>query len=317
MSISLCRHAFRAMNTDIYLDLAHDHAQTAHTLLHQAALFFAQVDHTLSRFRPTSELSRLNRERHLVASDMLWEVLQYAAHAHASTDGTFDPRVGQAMLAAGYTTSFENIGTGNRANQPSKPQPTPSQLPPLPEAFWQSVQTDAATRQISLHGNVMLDFGGIAKGWAIDRAYDMLSPHGECCINAGGDVRVSATYAPPNTQLGWPITLESPFGASHPLTTFNLRNQAAATSGIHRRWWHAHGREQHHLIDPNRQSPIHNPLLCITVVAPTAIEAEIATKAAFVLGVNDGWTWLKARNLPALMVLRDGRWFGDLPTPMA
>jgi len=304
------RHATRAMNTDIVIDLMLTTDHDAQKLLHQAALFFLQVDYKLSRFRSDSELAQLNRKRQMIVSPMLFEVVQYAIEAYKNTDGLFNPLLGQAINHAGYSCTFDDIGTGNMRHAPKSPQ-----LKPLNTTLHtpDHIQLDVETHQITLLNHALLDLGGIAKGWAVDRVFENLTQYGECCVNAGGDIRASATYNFTSPNSGWQIDLESPFEAGRSLIQFNLQQQAVATSGISRRWWYFNGQMQHHLIDPRTQHPSQNELLSVTVIADNTVAAEIATKTAFVLGKNEGWAWLKTCNFPALMVLRDGAWFTDIP----
>ena len=110
-----------------------------------------------------------------------------------------------------------------------------------------------------------LDLGGIAKGYAVDRAAELLAPAGPCLVNAGGDLAVRGG--------AWPV------GVEH--LTLLLERGAIATSGRDRRRWTRDGREHHHLIDPRTGAPADTPLLRATVVAASAAEAEVLAKAVF------------------------------------
>jgi thiamine biosynthesis lipoprotein len=90
------------------------------------------------------------------------------------------------------------------------------------------------------------------------------------------------------------------------LDTLTLAGGAIATSGIGKRWWLRNGEVRHHLIDPRTGQPADNNLLSVTVRAPSAVEADIAAKTAFILGEDAAWPWLDARELTALFVYRDG-----------
>ena len=135
---------------------------------------------------------------------------------------------------------------------------------------------------IRLERDVRLDLGGIGKGYAVDRACELLGLAGPCLVNAGGDLAVRGG--------AWPIAV--PDGP-----TLELSSGALATSGRDRRRWRRGGEERHHLIDPETALPAEGPLLRVTVVAATATEAEVLAKAAFLGAEVDA---------PRVLVMADG-----------
>ena len=126
--------------------------------------------------------------------------------------------------------------------------------------------------RIELEPGFRLDLGGIAKGYAVDRALAQLSPAGSCLVNAGGDLAGGGRL--------WPVGVETADGE----LTLGLENGALATSGRDRRRWQRNGRELHHLIDPATGMSAEGEFLRVTVLAPTAVDAEVLAKAAFLGG---------------------------------
>jgi heavy metal sensor kinase len=291
--------AFRAMNTSITLFVLSNNARCAKAVLDAAEWFFQQTEWRLSRFRETSELSKLNREGHIVASHVMFEVVQLAVKACQDTKGIFNPLVGRAVAAAGYDRTFDEV----KEQIVVRNSPAP-QVPALCDAL----ELDPQTHSITLHGDAQLDLGGIAKGWAIDRAFRVLSRLGPCCINAGGDVRVSSSYEPGGE--GWSVEIADPFAAdgqqAETVRSVMLRDAAIATSGILTRRWFTNGEEQHHLIDPRSGQPARNDLLFVTAIADDAMTAEIAAKTIYILGEDAGSAWAATRRVPALFMHRDG-----------
>src|SRR5699024_3380998 len=138
---------------------------------------------------------------------------------------------------------------------------------------------------------VRIDLGGIGKGYAAERAAEVLATAGPCLVSAGGDVA---------TRGGsWPIGVDTADGT----ITLELRQGGLATSGRDRRTWRRDGRELHHLIDPRTGEPAETDLLRVTVVAADAIEAEIAAKELFLAGSREA----SATDLAAVLVTDDGR----------
>ena len=153
--------------------------------------------------------------------------------------------------------------------------------------------------RISLGDGVRLDLGGIGKGYAVDRAVELLAPFGPCLVNAGGDLAVSGIPA----AGAWSVALETPTGSLN----LGLTEGALATSGRDRRRWVAGGEEQHHLIDPATGRPAVSDLVRVSAVAPTAVEAEVAAKTLFLVGEHQAAAEADARGIPALLVTADGR----------
>lgn len=301
------RLAFRAMGCQMLAVLDVASPQAARPLA-QVPGWFEEWEQTLSRFRPDSELSQLNRNagRWTPVSAVLWEVVRVALHAARQSQGLVVPTLLSALEAAGYDRTFEAIGVGRGPTRPS--------LPPN-IGDWRAIRCDSRTRSICLPVGVRLDLGGIAKGWAADQAAQRLSAYGPALVDAGGDIAVSGPRA---DGRPWPIGVARPepsLPSSSPergedgneLGLLMLSGGGVATSGRDVRRWQRNGVWQHHILDPRTGQPAVTDVLSATVVAPTALEAEIAAKVALILGSRDGLAWLEARPMLAgLLVLENG-----------
>jgi thiamine biosynthesis lipoprotein len=277
----MSRHAFRAMGTAVELHLD---AERAGAALLAAEAEFARLEALLSRFLPDSQLSRLNRDRELAAGPDLLAVVEAALTAREVTAGRFDPTVHDALAAAGYDRSFELLPTGAGA-------------PVLVEtACGGGVAVDRTTASIRLDPGVRLDLGGIAKGYAADRALAILAQAGPALVEAGGDIALAGKP--------WPVGVETSGGT----ITLELSEGALATSGRDRRRWTAPDGERHHLIDPATGLPAEGDLLRVTAIAATAVEAEVLAKALFLAGDADrAAEEADELETPAVLVTRDGR----------
>jgi FAD:protein FMN transferase len=283
------RHAFHAMGTDIELLLDVPPSLEAAWGFDSAECEFHRLEALLSRFNPASELSLLNAEGTIEAGDDLLAVVELALDARRRTGGRFDPTVHDALVAAGYDRSFELIAGGSAAGAVV--------TTPRPAMNAGGVRISAG--RIELDPGVRLDLGGIAKGYAVDRAVGLLAPLGPSLVNAGGDLAVSGI---PDAGV-WPVGVETPHG---PLT-LGLGHGALATSGSDRRRWRAGSETRHHLIDPRTGEPSDSDLLRVTVAAPTAVEAEVLAKAFFLAGEHAAAAEADALGVPALLVTEDGR----------
>ncbi len=267
------RRTFRAMGTDIELLVDADEAGGQ---LDAAAAEFERLEALLSRFRESSELSRLNEAGTLAAGPDLRRVVELALDARERTGGRFDPTVHDALVGAGYDRTFAEIVDLD----------TPAAAPR--PALGGVTITGAA---IELDPGVHIDLGGIGKGYAAERAAEILAVAGPCLINAGGDIAVRGG--------SWPIGVETADGS----LTLELSGGGLATSGRDRRAWKRAGRELHHLIDPRTGAPAESDILRVTVVASDAVEAEVAAKDLFLSGSEEA----SRSELSAVVVTADGR----------
>ena len=277
------RYAFRAMGTDVEVLLDVPAGVKTAAAFGWVEREFERLEATLSRFRPDSELSRLNAGGEIEASGDLLTVVCLALDARRRTGGRFDPTVHDAVVAAGYDRSFDEVGDGGAATA---------------TATRTRGRVHVRGRRITLEHGIRLDLGGIGKGYAVDRAVALLAPLGACLVNAGGDLAVSGSPWP----AGWPVGIETPAG---PLT-LAVPSGALATSGRDRRRWHADGEERHHLIDPASGRPSASDLVTATVTAPSAVEAEVLAKSLFLAGARRARREAARRGIAAVLVTEGG-----------
>jgi thiamine biosynthesis lipoprotein len=279
-------HAFRAMNTTITLDLLGD--QTGWPIYVER--LFQQNEARLSRFRPESELSRLNRDARtdVLVSTNLYGVLEAARWAWEATGGFYNPAILPALERVGYDRTFEQIVDVARSGtfRQSAPQDVAGSACPPAAPF----DLDRNRRAIRRSSTTRLDLGGIGKGWSVDRAADDLHRVGPFLLNAGGDLY--AHGYPDGTGRGWSIEIEDPLRPEQSALRIRLANRALATSSIARRRWVQAGSMQHHIIDPRTGQPAQTDSLSVSVIATRTMIAEVHAKVALILGVAEGLAYL-------------------------
>src|SRR5207248_2966107 len=163
--------------------------------------------------------------------------------------------------------------------------------PPAAAPCGGSVGIDRESGVVTLEPGTRLDLGGIAKGYAVDRACDLLFAAGPCLVNAGGDLAARGG--------SWPVGVDGG-------PTLELADGALATSGSDRRRWRRNGEERHHLIDPRTGTPSRSDLVRVTVAAPNAVEAEVLAKALYLTGAAGAAREADERGIPAVLVRVDG-----------
>ncbi|MEV6019245.1 FAD:protein FMN transferase [Streptomyces sp. NPDC051997] len=270
------------------------------------------VDLVCSRFRPDSELTRvnLNSGATTTVSERFAEALQAALRAARITDGAVDPTVGRAVIALGYDRTFASVRPADARSAPVG-RPAPG---------WRQVSWNPRTRHLCLPPHTSLDLGATAKALTSDRAARKAAAATGCgvLVNLGGDL-ATAGSAPDG---GWHIALADDHtqtvGTRGPAVT--VTGGALATSGVRVRTWRRGGRVLHHIVDPATGEPATVVWRTVTVAAATCVDANTASTAAVVLGER-AVPWLRSTGLPTRLVAPDGTvvriggWPQDLPEP--
>jgi thiamine biosynthesis lipoprotein len=248
------------------------------------------IEQKLSRFRPTSDLMQLNHRagNWQTVNTILFAAVSESRRMALLTDGLVTPLVRDAVLAAGYTDSFDQLHNAQRRLAE-------------PLAEWQSLRLRRDSMEVFVPRGSSLDLGGTAKGWTAAYLADQLENFGPCCVNLGGDVAVRGH---PSGLDGWPVKIEHPDYTAD----ITLANSSVATSGTDfRRWQTQDGEWQHHIIDPRTAAPAKTDVSAVTVVHRNLVTAEACAKAVLILGSHDGLKWLHGLwDAAAIVTLQDG-----------
>jgi FAD:protein FMN transferase len=267
---------FRAMNTDIVL-AAEGSLPRLREGFRRVRQFIASKEAQFTRFSDDSELAALNRSagEWFQASGELFEVVRLARDLHEQTGGLFDPSMLDALVAAGYNRSMDQIRAAG-------PGPAINFTPSTARVGLAGLLLDPASNRILLPAGLKLDLGGVAKGWIAERAAELLAAFAEACaVNAGGDLFL---IGQPSEEPAWRVELEDPQDAERILAVLRVESGAVATSAITRRRWVQAGQARHHIIDPRSGKPAVTDWLSMTVIAPHAATAEAFAKALLIAG---------------------------------
>ena len=269
-----------------------------------------RVDQACSRFRPDSDLARVNAAggRWTAVSDDLLAALEAALRAARLTGGVVDPTVGSVLRRLGYDRDFAAVA----------PEGPAVRLTFAPVAGWTAVEVDRSAGRLRVPEGVELDLGATAKAWCADRAAARAAGAAGCgvLVSLGGDVAVAG----PAPHEGWPVVVgddhRAPLDAGGPVV--GLRGGGLATSGTTVRRWVRGTATFHHVVDPATGAPAEAVWRTVSVTAGTCADANTASTAAVVLG-RRAPAWLAALGLPARLVSAGGAvtTVGDWPPEVA
>jgi FAD:protein FMN transferase len=260
----------------------------------------AEVDLACSRFRPDSELSRLNAAdgEPVEISRTFAALLAAALRAARLTGGDVDPTCGRALTTLGYDRDFADVrAAGNVPPRLTGP------VGPVPG--WRRVLLDHGARRVRLGGGAQLDLGATAKAWAADKCAEQIARSVGCgvLVSLGGDVAV-AGEAPP---AGWQVRVTDDHAAppSAAGQTVTICTGGLATSSTTVRTWAVGRRTVHHIIDPATGEPARSCWRTVSVAAGTCTDANTASTAAIIRSAA-ALAWLHDVGLPARLVRHDG-----------
>lgn len=257
-----------------------------------------RIEAKYSRYREDSIVSRINAAagsgQAIEADDETAALLNFAAQLHAVSEGRFDITSGVLRRAWNFR---------------SKQLPTAVQIDALlPLIGWQRVRW--ADHAIALpDAGMEIDFGGIGKEYATDRAAALLLERGATggFVNLGGDIRV---IGPRADGTPWRLALQRPRQVDAWLGHVELGQGALATSGDYERCIEVDARRYGHVLDARSGWPV-NHWQSISVVAPTCAAAGALCTLAL-LAADSALPFLEAQQQRFLAVRHDGRIFDGL-----
>jgi FAD:protein FMN transferase len=254
------------------------------------------VEAELSRFRPESDLSRLNAAAGswIPVGRRLLEALRLAIRAREDTGGRFDPTILPALVAAGYDKSFELLEERAATH-------------PIGWHAGATVELDDRRGCARIERGTAVDLGGIGKGYAAGRALDIMLRRAPRfrggLVDLGGDIAVRGE----SPEGGpWRVAVSDPRRPGETLAVLALEEGGVATSGRDARRF-GPSRSLHHLIDPETgESALAGPFT-VTVVAPAPSEAEAHATTLAIAGLAEAEAHVAARpQLSALYVPHAG-----------
>lgn len=271
--------------------------------VHICTTLMARVDAVASRFRPDSELCRIeaqtsaggdNSPLETRISPLLADLIAASLHVRALTDGAVDPTCGREIAELGYDADIDALA--------------------LPASTSQRLSGDSPRRayhprdrsmDLTLHGQTLtlprgieIDLGSSAKAWSADRiAHDIVTATGAgALVELGGDL----SFTGPTPPGGWKIDIVDVPGDPETFVAVNGTGGIATSSTLHR-VWEKDGLLLHHILDPATGHSVRHTWRTATVIDSSCLRANAWSTAAIVWR-GDALRRLEARRVPARLV---------------
>lgn len=254
-----------------------------------------ELNAVMSDYDPTSEVRHLSAAsgsgQSTKVGDDLWRVLLRSKELSEESGGAFDVSIGPVVRLWRRARRQEEL-------------PTPERLAEAKAAVgYQAIEFDESAQAVRLtRPGMWIDLGGIAKGYAIDAALQVLAAHGirSALVDAGGDIGLGD--APPD-RPGWVIGVAALERDAKPSLFLSLSNVAIATSGDSWQFVEIGGKRYSHLVDPRTGIGLTDHS-SVTVIARDAMTADGLASAVSVLGPEAGLKLIDGLDGTATFIVR-------------
>jgi thiamine biosynthesis lipoprotein len=265
-------------------------SDTAKGCIEAAFVEIEKIDELMSNHKSDSEISELNQEgfrRAVTVSKATYEVLQRSIELSKLSDGAFDITIGPLVDLWHSAAEANSVPTDAELSE-ARSKVGYDKL---------TLDTNKTSVRFAVEG-MRVDLGGIAKGYALDKAVKAMQSRGAVggMVDIGGDVRCFGL--PPRDQNRWQIGLQDPdkakagFDTGTPLLVLHLADTAVATSGGYRRFAQIQGKKYSHIIDRKTGAGAEG-LSSVTIIANNAIDADALATAVSVMGAEKGLAFIE------------------------
>lgn len=240
---------------------------------------FKRIDNLLSKYRPDSEVSRLNKLGKLRVSPGTFYVIKKSKEFWEISDGAFDITAAVLVDLWGFTDKKYYLPKEDEIKKS------------LNLVGSDKIILNDKDNMVEFKtSGVKIDLGGIAKGYALDCTVKKLKENNinSCLINAGGQVfALGDKFGKP-----WRIAIKGP-RAQGMVDYLKLKDNSVSTSGDYEQYFIRNNKRYSHILDPKTGYPVNTGLESVTVIAPCGLDADAISTAIFVLGKTRGEDLIK------------------------
>lgn len=282
------------MGTSVTVELWLDDTRQANHLMDAVMQEMRRIDASMSPYIASSELSQLNAKaatQAVTVSKELFDIVERSNYYSELSGGAFD-------------ITFASVGHRYDYRHSVKPSDNEiGQLLPLIDYHHLQLNRTARTIRYAKPG-VVIDLGGIAKGYAVDRGYSILLDAGvkHAIVTAGGDSRILGDR---RGRL-WVVGIKNPRGERH-VIKLPVENMAVSTSGDYERYFESEGTRYHHIINPLTGKSAKG-LRSVTILGEDATSTDAMSTTVFVLGTEKGLALVnQLQNMSAVIIDDSGK----------
>ena len=261
-------------------------AESANIAIESALDAMTEIDSLMSTYKQDSEISEINRQagqNAVSVSSQTFFVVKSAIYYSEISDGAFDITISPLVRIWGFLRKQGRIPSLEEINQKRA------------LVNYKLIGFDSEHKRVKLPKNgMMLDLGGIAKGYAVDQAVEKLraAKMENVLVNLSGNMYAMGH---PKDKKVWRIGIRHPRQKKGLLGVLKLQEQAIATSGDYEKYFIHNGKKYSHLINPRTGYPV-SGIASVTIIAQTAMEADALSTTVFVLGPEQGLQLIESKD---------------------
>lgn len=278
-----------ALGTVVEIKVAATDKDAAHAAIQKAFNEILKIDSLFSTYNPASPVSKINKsiDTSFAVGKEIYFLLSKSDSMWKLTGGAFDAALNNFVKAWGFD-----------ADEPSMPG----------EADLKKAKVESGWKNIFLQGNnsfirrnnAGLNFGAIAKGYAVDKAAEVLRSEGieKAFVNAGGEIKAIGE---------WIIGIQHPRNSEEMIMQIIIRDKAVSTSGDYEKYFLRNGKRYHHIFNPQTGMPA-DECQSVTIIADDVLTADVISTAVFVMGPGKGKIFLDSlKNIEGVIIDKNGK----------
>lgn len=275
------------LGTVVEIQIRDEDEQKAENAIKKAFAEVKRIDDLFTTYNEESPVWKINNNSDTLikVDDEIYNLLVLCDSVTQLSDGCFDVSLDNLTKAWGFYSDNPHLPTRTAIDSA------------LNSSGWNNIQLKE-NQILTRRKNVGLNFGAIAKGYAVDKAIDVLKNFGikEALVNAGGEIRVFGN--------DWLIGIQHPREINSIIKKLKLRDISVATSGDYEQYFEKDGIRYHHIINPKTGYPAKG-LQSVSVTNKSNAFADALATAVFVMGKEKGMRLIESINDTEAMIIDD------------
>lgn len=290
----LFHQAHKLMGNRFIISIEHEDEQQAQELITMAVQEIRRIETMLTTYNDSSITQEVNRMAGIRPVTVPVEFLQLVQRANRISEIT------QGAFDLSYGSLDKRLWNFDTHMDALPDRHTASEMVRL--INYRNIVVDPERQTVYLKEKGMrIGFGGIGKGYAADRARDILKAQGVTSgiVNAAGDL---TAWGKRSVGQPWTIGIAAPDETRHPFSSLEITDMSVATSGDYEKFATINGRKYAHTIDPRTGLPV-SGIKSVTIVCPHAELADAMATPVMVMGVRKGLDLInQLRNMHCIII---------------
>ncbi len=254
------------------------------------------IEKKLSKTISKSDIFILNRDKKARVQDETYYILEKSKDYSRRSKGIFEPTIGGLVSLWDIKADHSNRGL-----------PDPKEIERLlANLDYEKIEL-GADNMVEIASEQSLDLGAVVKGYAADRARDILLENQvkSAIIDLGGNIY--ALGSKPSGEA-WRIGIKDPAEKEDFLGILSVKDKSVVTSGDYERYFEYESKRYHHIIDPRTGYPADNDLRSVTIVSDSSMDGDAYSTIAFILGLEEGLEFVQSmEDIEAIFVTKDAK----------